>query len=225
MKFILPFFLLLWVVAGKTQPTKRDILEKKIKSIASVYYDETGKKEYSQKSFLSVKGHDSLEYFNDELAFTFIPETDNAGRLKQLTRMDAKNRMDEIHLYKYKNDGSYTIEIIAQGAGTISFSEYDKEGNCFSEIFSGTDTVFYSYSPLGKMIGVRTVQSGLLIDLARTEFDSSGYPAVTHVFGDAPAIIRYRNNSLGLPEEIKQYAKTASGERLESSVIFRYEYY
>lgn len=217
---------MLAAVAAAGQPTRRDILEKKIKSVTSVYYNETGGREYSQKTLFSVKGYDSLEYFNDEALFKFIPEIYSDGRLKQLARVDMKNNdTEEWHLYTYKEDGFYTVEIIAQGAGTVLVSDYSPAGDCLSEIFSGVDTVIYSYNGLGKIAGVKKEQSGKLRDLSKTEFDVNGYPVTTHVFGELPIIIRYKNNSLGLPEELKQYTKAASADKPESVITFSYEFY
>ena len=54
-------------------------------------------------------------------------------------------------MYKYNKNGSYSIEIIAHGAGTILQSEYDKNNKCLREIYSGTDTLEFTYNDKSKL--------------------------------------------------------------------------
>ncbi len=226
MKFIVSIFFLLLFKLCWSQPTNREIKEHKIKSVAVTSYEEAGKKEYTQKNYYAVKGYDSLEYFNESISFKYAPKLNKDGTVKELIRTDSKNREDEWHIYEYQKNGSYTIEIIAHGAGRIFVTDYDSEGNCISEVFSSTDdTLIYSNNLKGKIKAVHQKNEGILIEVATSKFDANDYTIETNISGDTPLIVRYKNNDKGLPEEIKQYSKLGSEEKLIKTITYKYEFY
>ena len=77
------------------------------------------------------------------LAFRFVATKDNDGKVIKLVRYDSRNQEDEWHTYKYNKNGSYSIEIMAQGAGTISLARYDKKNLCMEEEVESSYTLVY----------------------------------------------------------------------------------
>jgi hypothetical protein len=106
-----------------SQFERSDIIERKIKSVSKTRYliTDTANKEVIQ-TFFSRAGDDSLTYYDGVLEFRFVATKDKDGKVIKLVRYDSRNQEDEWHTYKYNKNGSYSIEIMAQGAGTISLA-------------------------------------------------------------------------------------------------------
>jgi hypothetical protein len=226
MKFIYSIFFLLLSNVLFAQPTRREIIEHKIKSVRETIYEELnrGQNEYTRKRYYSVNGDDSLEYVDNILMYTFTPEI-NEGKIRTLTRKTADGKTDEIHVYEYKPDGSYTIEIIAHGAGTILVKEFNPQNDCLGEIFSGTDTLAYSLNSLGKIQEIKMKNEGVWKIVGTTKFDDKGLLVELRSMGEPSDFIKYKNNGLGLPEERNEYHKTDSEEILVGRAVIVYEFW
>lgn len=225
MKLIVSAILLVLNTFGFSQPSRRDIVDNRIKAIEISFYDGAGQKQFVQKNYYSVKSFDSLEFINDELNFVFKQAYDKNGRVKNLSRSDKKGFTDEIHIVEYNNDDTYTIEVIAHGAGTISFEKFNSKHDCIEEVLSSTDTFYFSSNRLGKIGKVSQKDSGNLVDIAITEFDENGFPLITKSLTGNPVIVRFRNNKQGLPTEIIQYQVNNSQEKLVTKLVYAYEFW
>jgi len=225
MKIYFSAILLFLTANGFCQLTRRAIIDNRIKSIEMSMYDLKGNEDAQvQKKYFYLNGDDSLELHNGVLGFTFKQTVDNKGRTKNLSRLDNKGREDEIHIYKYGKDDSYTIEIIAQGAGTISLKKFNSKHDCIEEIQSSTDTFYYSITKSGQVEKIYQKISGIIKDVAIAEFDSLGFPSTEKFIGE-PEICRRRNNKFGLPEEINIYTIDGGDEKLTGRLLFKYEFY
>jgi hypothetical protein len=208
------------------QVTRKEILENRIKLITITLFNENEEKQQEVMEYYSVSGFDSAKHYDGQPAFTYKPRFDKQNRLIQLIRVDTKGREDEFHIFKYnRNDSSYTIEVVAHGAGTISFSRYNKNNLCFEEIFSGTDTVIYKHNVLGKIETVSMREEGRLLTMATTKFNSMGFPLSTQMVGDNSKIIYFKHNEKGLVAEEKYFSVENNKEALMEIRRYNYEYH
>src|SRR6476659_148051 len=129
-----------------SQPTRADIIAHRIKSITTISWEADSTQKAEIKNYYSRKGDDSIEYYNGVVSLKFVPEFDSQKRVSKLVRFDSKEREDELHIYEYYKDGSYLIEKIAQGAGTISQAKYDRKNRCLEEIIEVTDKIKYEFN-------------------------------------------------------------------------------
>jgi hypothetical protein len=150
MKFFVTVWLFFISSISFSQVERADIINYKILSVKKTMYwnSDTLSKEVIQ-NFYSRAGDDSLEMYNGQFSFRFIPSTEN-GRVTKLIRYDSKNREDEWHMYKYNKNGSYSIEKVAHGAGTISLARYDKKHICMEEEIESTYTLVFVRNAKGK---------------------------------------------------------------------------
>lgn len=220
--------LLIFFSAGvcKAQVSRKEVLENRIKMIAITVLNENEEKQEVVKEYYTVSGFDSSKHYDDQPAFNYKPKFDKQGRVIQLTRTDDQGREDEFHLFKYNTrDSSYTIEIVAHGAGTISFSRYTKKNICFEEIYSSTDTVIYEHNSLGKIKTVSIRDKGKILILATTKFDEKGLPVSTKSIGEDSKIVYYKFNERGLMTEEKYYSDENGKETLMEIRRYSYEYH
>ena len=133
---------------------RADIISKKIKSITTSYWTSDSSQKIETKTYYTIQGDDSLEYYCGKPSFRFKTFFSKNGRVERLERHDVVDRVDELHMYKYEKDGSYSIEVVAHGAGTIIFSKYDKYNKCLEQTFSSVETLHYKYDSSGKLIKI-----------------------------------------------------------------------
>jgi hypothetical protein len=217
------FFLFAFV--GLTQPLRKDIIEKRLKSVTTTSYSNSDVKKKEVKTYYSITGTDSVLYINDEKAFVYTPIL-NEGRIVQLRREDMSGFLDEIHLYKYDTDGSYSIETITHGAGTIELNKYTQKHDCVLTVLESTDTILFKYNSLEKIERIIKVKKGKQEQIAFAQFDSRGNinkvnygERVTIGFG------LYKVNDKGLTEEIKQFAIEDKKELYMGKTNYKYEFY
>jgi hypothetical protein len=223
MKYYFMMGFLVIQAAGYSQLTRREIIEKKILSVERTTYNKSGTKMNAQKNYFSLKGSDSLELNNNEAQFRFKQELDASERVSQLKRYDTKGNNDELHVYEY-GDTSYTIEIIAQGAGTIYFSTYNNKHDQLEEIQSSIDTFYYSNNELGKVGKISQKEGGELKDVVVTEFDAKGFPAVMRLTDGSLYFTRLVYSDQGLPAEARRIKLNGSQEQLVLRTVFTYEF-
>lgn len=218
-------FLFLFVLSGFSQPSRRDIVEKRLKAVTKISYSESDIKKKEVKTYYSTSGDDSVIFINNEKVFVYKSVL-NEGRIIQLQREDMSGFVDELHLYKYDNDGSYSIEIIAHGAGTIEFNKYTEKHDCVLTVLESTDTMLFRYNSLEKIERVIKVKNGNQEEIAFAQYDSRGNISKVS-FGEKGTVgfSLYKSNDKGLVEEIKQFAIKGEKELYMEKMNFKYEFY
>lgn len=207
--------------AAFSQPGREEIIQYKIKSVTKTYLMGKPAQKIEEKNYYTRKGDDSLEYYCGKISFTFKSFTDSKGTITKLEKYDAENAMDEVHLYKYNKDGSYSIEIAGHSAGTILQSEYDRNNKCLREIYSGTDTLQFSYNDKGKLDkifyytkGEEPEQIGSII------YGSKGLAERAESLPEEKA--RYfKYNNKGLVSEMK----TVTKGKTDNTFFYSYEFW
>ena len=206
-----------------SQPSLSEIKKLKIKSTTEIATIDS--EIHTKKTIYNIYGHDSLIYYQGKLSFYSTSEVDDLNRLKILKFYNGgNNREEEFHMFAYKNDGSYTIEIIAQGAGLIETSFYTAEHLLIKNKDSDDFETIYQYNQAGKAekIFQHSKKTKKRI-IALTTFDKNGIETKTETFGDEPSEIFYEHNSTGLITKMRlRLKKLPSQEGKE--IIYKYEF-
>src|SRR5262245_41512431 len=202
-----------------SQVERFDIIANKIRSIKRITHlnNDSANKEVIQ-TYYSKAGDDSLEFYNGVLAFRFTPTLDDKGKVSRLVRSDSKNREDEIHLYKYNKSGSYSIEKIAQGAGTISLASYDKKNQCMEEEIESSYTLVYVRNGNGKTEKILSRKDNKTETIAVFYFDTGGLPIKGEGTTEGGKTIYFKYNDRKLISETKTVGKNEEG-KLESETV------
>ena len=226
MKYQLLFICYISVsVAAFAQVERSVIIANKIKAITRTFYynNDTTKKEVIV-NFYSVTGDDSLEYHDGELAFKFVAKKDASGRVTELAR-HGKEGVDETHRYKYNKNGSYSIEILAHGAGRISLATYDKKHLCMEEELEGSYTLVYVRNGNGKTEKILSKEKdGKTETIAEFYFDKNGLPVRGEGTTEGGKTIHFRHDDRKLISETKTVGKENGKETIET-VLMEYEFY
>ena len=205
------------------QPSLSEIKKFNIKSSTEISRDDTAI--YSKKIVYNIYGHDSLIYYDGKLAFYTKSEVDSGNRLKQLIFFNSRNDLlEELLIFKYRKNGSYTIEIIAHGAGLIETREYNPEHQLLKSSSSDHIETTYQYNNDGKpekIFQKNGKEKKKLVGL--TKFDENGLEFKTEVFGESPGLIFYEHNSNGLVIKIRLQPKDLSQK--EEEIVYQYEFY
>lgn len=202
-----------------------DIISKKIKSITTSYWAPDSSRKIETKKYYTVQGDDSLEYYCGKLSFSYKTILAGNGKVKRLERYDAVAREDELHMYKYEKNGSYSIEIVAQGAGTILFSKYDKYNKCLEQTFSGVEALHYDYDSSGKLKKILyNKENGKPVEIASVIYNNEGF--MEKIIGtDSPQQIQYfKYNNFGLVLEKKSVRNDENGKEEKQIVFYEYEF-
>lgn len=212
----------------QAQVERIDLAANKILSITkTVIVDRDTLKKEVFKNYYSVNGDDSAEYYNDIRSFTYMAQKDEDGRVVQLIRYDIKGNPDEWHKYKYNKDGSYNIEKIAQGAGTINLSYYDKRNWLMEEEIESSYSMIYQRNKNGRTqkILVREKGSKDTEVIAQFYFDKKGLVTKGEGTTEGGSTVFFKYNNKNLPIEIK----TIYGDKKEKQKIeimyLEYAYY
>lgn len=218
----------LFSVNGFSQPERADIIEKKIKSIRKTIYQngDSAKKDVFL-NFFSTRGDDSLELYNGIISFKYIPKSDDIGRVSQLIRYDVKGNEDEWHRYNYNRDGSYTIEKIAQGAGTISLARYDKRNRLMEEEIESSYSMIYQRNASGKTqkILVKEKDKNSTEVIAVFYFDKNGFSTKGEGTTEGGNTVYFKYNDKGLASEIKTVVGDKKKNQSSETIILEYEFY
>ena len=210
-----------------SQPTRANIILKKIKSVTQTINDQDDStKKITIINYYGIKGNDSLEYYNGELLFRFTVELDPEERVASLIRYDSKNREDEWHIYKYERNGYYTIEIMAQGAGTISLAKYDKANRCVEDEIESSYKILYNYNRLGnleKILFKNKNNQPRIIGIIT--YDKDGLAIKAEGLGEEKKMTYFKSNNKGLVSEMKTFYKQKSGNEKTEVILFEYEFY
>ena len=212
---------------GFSQFERSDIIERKIKSVTKTRYliTDTTNKEVIQ-TFFSRAGDDSLTYYDGVLEFRFVATKDNDGKVSKLVRYDSQNREDEWHTYKYNKNGSYSIEIMAQGAGTISLAKYDKKNFCMEEEVEGSYTLVYVRNANSKTEKILSKEKDNKTEtIAVFYFDKNGLAIKGEGTTEGGKTVYFKYNDKRLVSEVKTVEKDENDKEQTEIVLLKYEFY
>jgi len=210
-----------------SQIERADIIERKIKSVKKTFYEngDTANK-YVIQSFYSRAGDDSLEFYNGELSFKFIATYNESGKVSKLVRVDSKNGEDEFHMYTYNKNGSYSIEIIAKGAGTISLAKFDKSNLCMEEEIESSYTLVYVRNAKGKTEKILSKEKDNKTEtIAVFYFDKNGFAIKGEGTTEGGKTVYFKYNEKKMLAEIKTIGKNEDEKEETEIIILEYEFY
>jgi YD repeat-containing protein len=140
-------------------------------------------------------------------------------------RSDAVGRTDEWHMYKYKKDGSYSIEIVAHGAGTIVFSKYDKDNKCLEETFSSIETIQYEYDNAGRLKRMLyNEKKEKPVEIALIVYNSEGFIEKIVSTKDPSQGQYFKYNKFGLASEETNVKKNENDKEEKQVIFYEYEF-
>ena len=228
MKQVIFFTVFLFIsICGFSQFERSDIIEKKIRSVSKTRYliTDTANKEVIQ-TFFSRNGDDSLTYYDGVLEFRFVATKDKDGNVIKLVRYDSRNQEDEWHTYKYNKNGSYSIEIIAQGAGTISLARYDKKNLCMEEEVESSYTLVYVRNSNGKTEKILSKDKDNKTEIiAVFSFDKNGLAIKGEGTTEGGKTVYFKYNDKRLVSEVKTVEKDENDKEQTEIVVLNYEFY
>ena len=204
-----------------------NIIENKIRSLKTTTYmqGDSLNREVVQHLY-NRAGDDSVIFINGILSSKFVSTTDATGRVSQLERFDTTGRRDELHLYKYNKNGSYSIEIIAQGAGRISLAQYNKKNICMEEEIDASYTLVYIRNANGKTEKILSKEEGNKTEtIAVFYFDKNGLATWGEGTIEGGKKIYFKYNDKKLVSEIKTVGKNEEGKGETEVILLEYEFY
>ena len=210
-----------------SQFERSDIIERKISSVTKTRYytSDTTKKEVTQ-TFFSRAGDDSIIYYNGALGFRYVATKDKDGKVSKLVRYDSRNNEDEWHMYKYNRNGSYSIEIVAHGAGTISLAKYDKRNLCMEEEIESSYTLVYVRNTNGKTEKILSKEKNNKTEtIAVFYFDKNGLAIKGEGTTEGGKTVYFKYNDMRLVSEVKTIEKDENDKEQEEIVLLKYEFY
>ena len=220
----LPFFISL---ISFSQFERSDIIERKIRSVTKTrfLFTDTTNKEVIQ-TFFSRAGDDSVTYYDGVLTFRFVATKDKDGKVSKLVRYDSQNREDEWHTYKYNKNGSYSIEIMAQAAGTISLAKYDKKNLCMEEEVESSYTLVYVRNTNGKTEKILSKANDNKTEtIAVFYFDKNGLAIKGEGTTEGGKTVYFKYNDQRLVSEVKTVEKDENDIEQTEIVLLKYEFY
>lgn len=210
-----------------SQFERSDIIERKIRSVTKTRFlnTDTADKEVIQ-TFFSRAGDDSVTYYDGVLTFRFVATKNKDGKVIKLVRYDSQNQEDEWHTYKYNKNGSYSIEIIAQGAGTLSLARYDKKNLCMEEEIEGSYTLMYVRNANGKTEKILSKEKDNKTEtIAVFYFDKNGLPIKGEGTTEGGKTVYFKYNDKRLVSEVRTVEKDENDKEVTEIVLLKYEFY
>jgi len=214
-------------ISSFSQFERSDIIERKIRSVTKTRFliADTANKEVIQ-TFFSRDGDDSLTYYDGVLAFRFVATKDKDGKVIKLVRYDSRSQDDEWHTYKYNKNGSYSIEIMAQGAGTISLARYDKKNLCMEEEVESSYTLVYVRNANGKTEKILSKEKDNKTEtIAVFYFDKNGLVIKGEGTTEGGKTVYFKYNDKRLVSEVKTVEKDENDKEQTEIVLLKYEFY
>ncbi len=129
-----------------------------------------------------------------------------------------------MHIYKYNKDGSYSIEVVAHGAGTILLSKYNKFNKCLEETFSSIETLRYEYdeSRLKRILYYEKDEKPT--EVAVVEYDNNGLIKKIIGKGSQTQVQHFKYNSFGLVSEKTSIRNDENGKEEKQTIFYEYEF-
>ena len=208
-----------------SQVERADIITNKIQLVKKTIYtnNDTAKKVVIHNYF-SKAGNDSLQIYNGDTVFRFVPKIES-GRVSELVRIDSKKREDEWHMYKYNQNGSYSIEVLAHGAGQISLAKYDKRNWLMEETIDASYTLVYVRNANGKTEKMLSKEDGKTETIAIFYFDKNGLATWGEGTTEGGKKIYFKYNDKKLVSEVKTVGKNEDDKVETEIMLFEYEFY
>ena len=201
------------------------IIENKIRSVKkTIYTYEDSSDKATIKNLYSKAGDDSLEIYDGDTTFRFLPTIEN-GRVSELVRIDSNKKEDEWHKYKYNKNGSYTIEIIAYGAGQISLAKYDKKNWLMEETIESSYTIVYVRNANGRTEKILSKEDGKTETIAVFYFDKNGLATSGEGTTEGGEKVYFKYNDKKLVSEIKTVGKNEDDKEETEIILLEYEFY
>jgi len=223
--FLLAFFFV--YATSFSQFERSDIIEKKISSVTKTRYytSDTTKKEVIQ-TFFSRAGDDSVTYYDGVLGYRYEATKNNDGKVTKLVRYTSRNQEDEWHMYKYNKNGSYSIEIVAHGAGTISLAKYDKRNLCMEEEIESSYTLVYVRNANGKTEKILSKEKDNKTEtIAVFYFDKNGLAIKGEGTTEGGKTVYFKYNDMRLVSEVKTIGKDENDKEQMEIVLLKYEFF
>jgi len=172
-----------------------------------------------------VRGNDSLEFENGVLRFTYIAKFDEKVKISQLARYNINNgEQDEWHTYKYNPDGSYSIEIIAQGARTVYSGKYDK-ANLLKEEVNEFGTIVYQRNASGKVEKIFFTEEHKNTEVIAVYYYNEKEIILNEIRIKESKAMYFRYNDKGLINEMRMVIHEENGKKQSQTTLFEYEFY
>lgn len=212
------------IINSFSQPAIGEIKKFHIRSVVEIYKQDSTTT--IKKTVYNKYGQDSLIFNDGKLSFYSEAKVNPEDRIEQLLLFNGRNkREEEFHLFKYKEDGSYVVEVIAHGAGLIETRQYNSADQLLRSISSDDIETIFQYNKDGKLEKLfQKTKNGKQKLTALTKFDEKGLELQTEVFGEEPAIIFYEHNQQGLVTKVRMKSKEGVPKK-EMEVTFQYEFY
>lgn len=222
--FLLLFGFVFSIINTFSQPTVAEIKRFHIRSVVEIFKQDTITT--AKKTVYNKYGQDSLIFYDGKLSFYSETKINSEGRIEQLLLFNGRNkREEEFHLFKYKDDGSYVVEVIAHGAGLIDTRQYNSADQLLRSISSDDVETIFQYNKDGKLEKLfQKDAKGKQKLYAFTKFDEKGLELQTEVFGEEPAIIFYEHNQQGLVTKVRMKTKKGVPKK-ETETSYQYEFY
>lgn len=213
-------------LAGLSQTNRKTIIENNIKAIESVEYKQSKSSGIETKTYYTVKGEDSVQIMNDKTVFFFEPLYDE-NKILQLKRKNPLGIVDEIRIYKYYADSSYSIQTFEYEKDVSRINTFNSKHDCQLQVSSDLDTTYYHYNLQGRFEGLTLIKNGKKAEIVVAELDNNDH--ITKVNYTTEGILvgfsTYKYNERGLQEEIKQFVIVGGIEKYISKTEFKYEFY
>ncbi|MEO6612665.1 MAG: hypothetical protein ABIT05_14675 [Chitinophagaceae bacterium] len=208
-----------------SQPPRRDIIDKKIKSVTTIDFSESGEKIKEDKMYYSVSGNDSIFYRGNKPTFLFETIQKN-NRILQIKKTDTEGHLIELSNYEYEEDSTCTVVTLDEGIFTRSIDKLNSRQEILLAIHKTGDTMFYESDGMGNVNKIIRAQKGIRSIEATFEYDSLGTRSKANIkTGQVQEIIIYKNNELGLPVEAKFYKVQKAGDEYLGKTTYNYEFY
>ena len=227
MRLIYTALVFLFSINCFAQFDRVNIIENKIRSIKTTTYlqGDSLNREVEQHLY-SKAGDDSVIFINGALSSKFVATTDATGKVSKLERFDTAGRNDELHLYKYNKNASYSIEIIAHGAGRISLTQYNKKNICMEEEIDASYTLVYVRNANGKTEKILSKgKDNKTETIALFYFDNNGLVTWGEGTTDGGKKIYFKYNDKKLISEIKTMGKNEDDKEETEIMLLEYEFY
>jgi hypothetical protein len=210
---------------GYCQPSRKDILKYRIKSVTSTDFRSNQEKGKEIKKYYNVNGYDSSWFVNGKPTYLFVTEFADK-RVKQVQKLDVEGNIYALYLYHYNSDSTYSIEMKEEGKTTHDFTLFDSNEKAVMTVFPGLDTMFFHYDALLKMEKIDKRRKDGTLETIMIKYDSLGFPLrISFGKDEREGYYIFKNNKDGITEEIKKYAKGKEKDEFIGKTLFIYEFY
>ncbi len=215
------------------QPSRKGIIDKRIKALSSIDFDAQGVEIRKVVRHYSILGDDSSMTIDGKVVFVFNPTFVN-NRIVKIERLNSNEIVDQIRLFTYNNDSTYSEEIKELREDYLtdtliwsvrSVSKYTLQNVCIETILRGRDTMVFDYISSDSISKAYILREGKRVEMYSIEYndaDKSAKILFSDFFG-GHAIVN-KSNEWELVVETKQYLGRDLAE-LEKTTVYTYLFY